>query len=152
METAFFLFTYVNKESGLLLYDSLCRTDTCACSALYTGISVDHILAVSLRNCLYRALSCACSAAYTLVGNYICHVLFLLLFFRLATYVFDLCRHPFRWKRGRLSGTNHILNDCIRKYKYYFSYNPAGGLHSVPPWYYNRLCHRNRNDQGGINI
>ena len=81
---------FLRSSYRLALYDCFCRTNTCACSAVYTCISVDHILAVSLRNCLYRTFASAGSAAYALVSNYICHVFFLLLLFRLSTYVFDL--------------------------------------------------------------
>ena len=83
---------FLRSSYRLALYDCFCRTNTCACSAVYTCISVDHILAVSLRNCLYRTFASACSAAYALVSNYICHVFFLLLLFS----SFDVRFWPFR--------------------------------------------------------
>ena len=49
------------------------RADTCTSTALNASISVDNVLAVTLRDSAYRTLASASSAANTIVRNNICH-------------------------------------------------------------------------------
>ena len=67
-----------NNRPRSALGDSAGRACACAGTAGDAGISIDHVLSVSLGDCAYRALSLAGSAAYTRVADYICHSFILL--------------------------------------------------------------------------
>ena len=69
----------------LLSRDSADRTGCFAGAALKTCISVDNVLAISLRNSVCRAFACTCSASYTLIRDNVCHDRILLII-----YVLDL--------------------------------------------------------------
>ena len=74
------------RQAGLIFNDSIIgagsrsfdragRTCICAGAALKACIRIDLILAVALRNRVYRALFCTGSASNTLVCNPVCHVI-----------------------------------------------------------------------------
>jgi hypothetical protein len=58
---------------GSALGNSACRACSCACSAIYTLISIDFVMGISLRDCACRALTYTSSAAYTFIRNNVCH-------------------------------------------------------------------------------
>lgn len=55
------------KKIRLFLNDSFCRTYTCACSALYTSISIDNVFSIAFADSFYWTFTCTCSAGYTFV-------------------------------------------------------------------------------------
>lgn len=56
-----------------LSLDSACWASSCTGSAVDASVSVDNVLAVSLRDCIYWAFASTGSAAYASVSNYVCH-------------------------------------------------------------------------------
>ena len=65
-----------NSKSTLV--DSAGRANASTAAAGNAGISVNNILAISLRNSADRALALAGTATNTSISNYICHNRFLL--------------------------------------------------------------------------
>lgn len=68
--------------------DSAGRANTCTSTAVDAGISVDYVLAVTLRNCANRTLRLAGTTRYTGITNYICHDKYLLIFYTFLVYLF----------------------------------------------------------------
>ena len=56
-----------------LSLDSACWASSCTSSAVDASVSVDNVLAVSLRDCIYWTFASTGSAAYASVSNYVCH-------------------------------------------------------------------------------
>lgn len=57
----------------LFLSGSANRTYTCASTAANTCVSVDNVLAVTLRNSVYRAALSASAASDAIIRNNVCH-------------------------------------------------------------------------------
>ena len=53
--------------------NSFCRTDICACTAVYTCIGINLVMLCAFGDSFRRALAFACTTAYTFVRNNICH-------------------------------------------------------------------------------
>ena len=95
---------------ALLRNDCFARANACAGSTIDAGISINHILSISLRDCTYWALRFTGSAAYTCVRNNICHD-HVLLKYSIAFLALDIIlyylRKIFKWKS---------LHNWIKKY------------------------------------